>query len=98
MDIESSAVDFLEGKPVQKGNRGEHVSRGFDANAAAGEGVRNEPLYRCRSEGPITSWPAFRPDGAYAGDGRKQHPAGCQNSINRSHGGGQVVNVLQRLS
>ena len=26
MDIESSAIDFLEGKPVQKGNRGEHVS------------------------------------------------------------------------
>ena len=97
MDIESSAIDFLEGKPVQKGNRGEHVSGGFDANAAARKGVRNEPLYRCRSEGPIT-WPAFRPDGAYAGDGRKQHPAGSQNSINRPCGGGQVVNVLERLS
>ena len=75
MDIVSSAIDFLEGKPVQKGNCGKHVSGGFDANAAARKGVRNEPLYRCWSKAPII-WPALRPDGAYAGDGRKHHPAG----------------------
>ena len=37
MDIESSAIDFLEGKPVQKGNRGQHVSGGFDETLPPGK-------------------------------------------------------------
>jgi hypothetical protein len=51
MHVERSAIDFLKGKPVQKRNRGEHISGGFDRNAVAWKGVRNELLYRCRPEG-----------------------------------------------
>lgn len=35
MHVERSAIDFLKGKPMQKSNRGEHISGGFDRNTVA---------------------------------------------------------------
>src|SRR5262249_16858469 len=82
---------------MQESNRGEHISGGLDGNAATWKPLRTKPCHRRRSEGPVT-WPALRADGAYTGNSCEEHAARRQNSIDRPHGGRQVVNVLQCLS
>src|SRR4051812_18564669 len=98
-DIEFVDRQFLHRHSVQKGSRGEDVPMATDGDVLRAKRISEEPFGGKWRKGPIPSRaPFIAGQLRYTGDRYEKNATWPQSGMKLAHGGGHVVDQMQRLS